>query len=1082
MRNKLTAAGRIRRYGWLPLISIWVSIASAASTNSAWITRVWQSDDGLPNNNVTGLAQTSDNYLWVANPSRLARFDGVRFDDYSSRNVIPGHDQRISTVLAGQHGGLWIAMDHGPVAYLDARGEQIYSNGLPDLIAQGMVQDGDGAVWIAYRSGMISRIKDGQVTQFTTNEIAAGTSCSLATDNRGRLWIAKNGQVGVFRDGKFAPVLILGRTVYTRLARARDGGMWICQDSQLTWCDEQGHRRDVGTFVPENPSTQPNAMIEDHLGAVWIGTSDSGLFRYDGTGFENVPVSHRAVLSLAEDREGNLWVGTDGGGLNRVQPRTVALEGLESGLPFEAVQSICEDTNGVVWAVTQNGLLARRINGHWTTQPENPDWPTSGITCVASDPSGGVWIGTQNRGTLYCWRNGQLTAFLPTDTPFSRIIKAVLPTSTGDVWIGGTGAVALQRLRNGVFTNFPLPSRAAIIRAMAEDTAGNIWIGDNKGMLLRVKGDVLTDETTRYSDVPLSIRCLHTTADGSLWLGYAGNGLGRIKDGHFVRITTAEGLYDDFISEIMSDNRGWLWFGADEGIFKVQQQELENLAAGKVDHVRSIHYGQSAGLPSVQANFGFSPGALRTRDGRVWLPMRSALAIAEPNKLHEDTKPPTVLIKQVIVDDRVVASYDAIKPIQSGIDLENPAAVLKLPPRHWHLEFEFTALSFIAPENVRFRYRLEGIDEGWIEAKAQRSASYSRLPAGHYRFQVTACNSDGVWSDPGTALEFSVTPFVWQTWWFRLTVVVLFTAVVFAVARYVSMRRMRSMLRTIQHQAAVDKSRMAGMAEVAASVLHNIGNVLNSINVSSSLVTRKIRNSKADSLDKVTALLKEHAGDLPGFFTSDPKGRELPGYLSDLSQHLAGEHEDILNELKSLENNIEHITQIVISQQNYAHDAGVQETFNLNEVAEDAIRICTGTAEQRELQITREFQKLPPVTTDKHKVLQILINLIANAKRALSNGGPPEKHLIVRVEMNGANTAKISVIDNGVGIPPENLTQIFQQAFTTGRDGHGLNLHRNALAAGELGGSLVAQSKGPGQGATFTLEFPCQPEKNGSSH
>ena len=281
-------------------------------------------------------------------------------------------------------------------------------------------------------------------------------------------------------------------------------------------------------------------------------------------------------------------------------------------------------------------------------------------------------------------------------------------------------------------------------------------------------------------------------------------------------------------------------------------------------------------------------------------------------------------------------------------------------------------------------------------------------------------------------------------------------------------------LRTLQKQ-LMDTSRQAGMAEVATSVLHNVGNVLNSVNISSSLIAEKVRKSRVVNLGKAVALMQEHKNDLAAFLGEDPRGRELPGYLASLSSHLAEEQGSILQEVASLTRDIEHIKDIVAMQQNYARISGVTETLNVSDLVEDALRLNEGAMERHKVTVVRDYKGAVPVTVDKHKVLQILVNLIRNAKYALDDGAPAEKLMTVQVAASGEDRVRISVMDNGVGIPQENLVQIFGHGFTTRRDGHGFGLHSGANTARELGGSLTAESAGPGKGATFTLEFPRQP-------
>jgi signal transduction histidine kinase len=281
----------------------------------------------------------------------------------------------------------------------------------------------------------------------------------------------------------------------------------------------------------------------------------------------------------------------------------------------------------------------------------------------------------------------------------------------------------------------------------------------------------------------------------------------------------------------------------------------------------------------------------------------------------------------------------------------------------------------------------------------------------------------------------------------------------------------------VMHRQLVDTSRQAGMAEVATTVLHNVGNVLNSVNISSSLIVEKVKNSKVANLTKVAALLEQHEGDLPGFFANNPKGKQIPAYLSGLGVHLMEEQQEILEETKLLTSNIEHIKEIVSMQQSYARISGLLAVFEAVDLVEDAMRMNAGAMDRHQIRVVREYGDVPPVMVDKHKVLQILVNLIRNAKYALDEGAPAQKVLILRVERGGENRARISVIDNGVGIPEENLTRIFAHGFTTRKTGHGFGLHSGALVAKEMGGTLTVHSDGPGKGASFTLEFPCQPEE-----
>jgi signal transduction histidine kinase len=265
------------------------------------------------------------------------------------------------------------------------------------------------------------------------------------------------------------------------------------------------------------------------------------------------------------------------------------------------------------------------------------------------------------------------------------------------------------------------------------------------------------------------------------------------------------------------------------------------------------------------------------------------------------------------------------------------------------------------------------------------------------------------------------------------------------------------------------------MAEVATSVLHNVGNVLNSVNVSATLVLDTVANSKIDRVGRLAALIGQHKNNLPEFFATNPKGAQIPGYLDSLSSELVKERQKLTAELELTRKNIEHIKDIVMMQQSHAKFSGVIEKINPVELIEDALRMNDAALKRHEVNVVRDFAPCAsPFTAEKNKILHILINLIRNAQYACDESTVKTKAITLQVR-NGDGRVKFSVIDNGIGIPSENMTRIFNHGFTTRKDGHGFGLHSGALAAQEMGGTLTAQSDGSQTGARFTLELPLQP-------
>jgi|SRR5215471_15056687 len=282
-------------------------------------------------------------------------------------------------------------------------------------------------------------------------------------------------------------------------------------------------------------------------------------------------------------------------------------------------------------------------------------------------------------------------------------------------------------------------------------------------------------------------------------------------------------------------------------------------------------------------------------------------------------------------------------------------------------------------------------------------------------------------------------------------------------------------------QRIAELSKQAAMGELATGILHNVSNVLSSVSVSASLLSARLKNSKAANLAKAASMLEEHSGDLGDFLTCDQKGKQLPEYFAQLARHLASEQTAALDELHQLAVNVEHIKEIVAMQQSYARVSGMEEPLPVAELLEDALRLNARALEVAKVEVVRDFGgHLPPITVDRHKVLQILINLIRNAKHACEESDKAIKQITLRAA-NSNGTIKISVIDNGTGIAPENLSRVFNHGFTTRKNGHGFGLHSGFLAAREMGGELRVQSAGHGNGASFTLELPLAPGGNRES-
>ncbi len=789
-----------------------------------WIYRAWQTDEGLPDNSVTGIVQTPDGYLWVATRGGLLRFNGVKFTP-ALLAAQPGVSNRVVRAMCqDRQGRIWLGMERGQVMWLGPDGVRSYGieDGLPNNPVISMVEDGAGVMWVAFSSGL-ARIRDGKCERLGAAEgfPRAGGGTQVVAGPDGRMWYARGKEVGFHKDGKLQAALTLS-SEQVRICPSAQSGMWICAGSRLLRMREGREPEEVGKLPV---ALWPRVMFEDREGALWIGTATHGLFRFLDGIVEEIPTSHQEIECLLEDREGNLWVGTNGGGLDRIRPSAMVLSARKDGLSADSVRSVCEDSAGSIWVVLQNGRLARSGTGGWEEIHNSGSW-SGGGTCIVADSSGSVWVGTRGRG-IDQYTNGKRRNWSLPQGLAANSVRSLLAARDGSIWIATDSPRRLQRLRDGAIQTIRMPvgvTSLRSIRAMAEGADGTVWIGTAGGEVMRVKGEALVRESVISETHPNSVRALHATDDGTLWVGYAGGGLGRFNNGMYTTITSEMGLMDDYVSQILADGKGSLWIAGNHGLFKVGMAELAEVANGKIPRIRSRVFGRAEGLSGLQPSYDYAPSVCRGRDGRLWFAMRNGLLEVRPDKIRDNLKPPPVILERVSVDDRTVALYDLSLALigESGAataELRSHGKPLKLGPGHSKLDFEFAALSFSSPENVHFRYRLENFDRKWIETRGQEHASYSRLPAGKYKFRVIACNNAGVWNHVGAALSFEVAPFYWQTWWFRALAVALSTGAVIGLSRYLSFRRLRERMRVLKQEAVLHKER----ARIARDMHDEVG-------------------------------------------------------------------------------------------------------------------------------------------------------------------------------------------------------------------------------------------------------------------
>jgi len=712
----------------------------ASKPVSQFSVAAWQIDAGLPHNLIQGIAQTPDGYLWLATQEGLARFDGVRFAVFDRRSTAAMSANDVETIYVTRDGSLWVGVYGGRLLRYQNGTFRSYSSreGLASATISALAEDAHGDLWIGTDGDGLYRFHDGAFTRFTEKDglIDDSIRC-LIGDREGGVWIGTPTGLG-HHGGAFESFVLPQRerhSAVSALTFDATGRLWIGTDGDGLY------RLAGGRLVSDRVALHDNhirAILSDRQGSVWIGT-DRGLHRVrDG----RVEVLSRAeglgtdtIRAVFEDREGSLWVG--GVGLVQIKDGTAITYGRAQGLADEDVYTVAPAPGQGLWVGTSGGEVALFARDRFTSVAGRAVLFGATVLALREDRDGRLWVGTDHG--LYCRTRGRWTTYGPREGLPPHDVRSILEDGEGRLWVGTDGG-GLARLEGRRFVTLTvadgLPSDH--LRALLEDRDGTLWIATYGG-LAALRDGHFTNYTARDGLAHDLVRSLHLDARGVLWVGTYGGGLSRVEAGRITTYTTRQGLFDDVIFAILEDGRRRLWMSCNKGIFSVSVADLDDVAAGRRDSVRSVAYGRSDGMRSPEANGG-SPAGWRADDGRLWFATAAGLVAIDPGADARTRDAPPAIIEEAWVDG----------------ERQDSAPGLDLPPGNHRLQFSYTALSLLAPDHLRFSYSLEGFDAGWIDAGTRRQTSYTNVPAGRYRFRVRVRDEDGPWNEAGTAMPLRV--------------------------------------------------------------------------------------------------------------------------------------------------------------------------------------------------------------------------------------------------------------------------------------------------------------------------------------
>jgi signal transduction histidine kinase/ligand-binding sensor domain-containing protein len=761
---------------------------------------VWKSQDGLLKGVPSSIAQTTDGYLWIGTMSGLMRFDGVQFTSWPPPNGKQLPSAFVTSLLGARDGSLWIGTDLGLSHWVN---QDLVNYPETREAILGIVEDGSGKIWFSqveiYNSvGAICTIINPGTHCYGKTDGVTVTGGPLVQDSLGNLWSGDPTRLLRWKPGSSSTLELsglksnAGRGV-AALAYTPDGSLWVGMQKTGSGLGlqqlKQGKWKAFVTTGFDSSALVVTSLLSDRENSLWVGTGGDGLYRIRGREIDHFRsadgLSSDGVNALFEDREGNIWVATNKG-IDSFHEIRVTSFSPPPGVGSDEVDAVVARRDGTIWVGRPQSLDTLREDKLSSLQT-GKGLPGNQVTSLFEDHAGKFWVGIDK--TLSIYESGRFHGISRADGSPIGVVVGITEDVENDVWAETIGPPrTLLRIRDfRVREEFPAPQMPAA-RKVEADPTGGIWLGLLSGDLARYRHGKIEIFSYPHDSAKPFVRQLTVNPDGSV-LGATPTGLIAWKNGKQQTLTIRNGLPCDSVFAQILDKRGDLWMYADCGLIKITNAELQRWWDRSDTKLQMKVFDSFDG---VHPGFAYFGGAARTPDGRLWFVNGVGLQMIDPAHTAVNTTPPPVQIEEVIADRK---NY-------------SPVGDIRLPPLTRNLEIDYAGLSFVIPQKVRFRYKLEGHDVDWQEPGTRRQAFYSDLRPGGYRFHVVACNNDGIWNEEGATLNFMVAPAWYQKKWFLLLCLV--TGAFIVSAAYAL--RVRQLAKTIHarfDERLAERTRMA---------------------------------------------------------------------------------------------------------------------------------------------------------------------------------------------------------------------------------------------------------------------------------
>ena len=1035
-----------------PATEVELAPASVASEVKSWTIR-----SGLPQNEVTALEQARDGRLWIATFGGLARFDGLRFEVFDLTTNPGLGSNRIVCLHETRDGTLWIGSEEGGLVRF-ADGE---FTPFEDYAGEGVVwslfEDSRGRLWIGDSNGM-SRVEEGLCRRVP--DFSEGIR-GFAEGPDGALWIATPGGLWTCREGALERA---AAGTYFAILAARDGSLWAAPQGSARI--ERWRGRDVETFALPR-ALDPWALIEDQSGAIWIASAPALVVRAGSIEERNVGLAAGSLVrTLFEDREGSVWLGGPFG-LKRVRPAVLQGYPLRDSLGTAPAILAWDAAGGdaALWVAVYSGRMLHFENGAFR------ELPLMRAESFARALDGALWTADESTGIARLEGQSALLS-VPAERLLPGRKSALLEDSSGALWVAVHDG--LQRIRGEQIDTWGAPEGlpAGRVGALAELAPGEIWAGSLGGLARLVDGEVERVWLSAGELPPGSVRAIHAAGD-DVWVGLYGGGLCRVDASDRVRaLGPAQGLYEAVVSFIAADGPEHLVLLGNRAVSRVALAELDAVADGRAARVHPRVFDSGPGIDIFEGNGGATTAGARTPDGKLWFPARGGIVSFDPAALTTIEVAPEVSIERVLVDGKEAASRGSVL----------------VPPGDRNLEIQFTAATFVEPERMRFRYRLEHYDRDWIEADARRSAVYTRVPPGEYRFEVLAANRDGVWSEVPATLAFELRPHWYEALWFRALAAALAAA---AISSLIALRlrggRLRARAleqqidaRTAELRAARDQleadveRRTAELAQALASLQHDVEQreaLEHQLRESQKFeAVGRLAGGLAHDFNNILTVVLANAGIVRRALEDE----DAPA--ATLARHIAEIQDASVRAAKLTRQLLAYSRRQVLRPKVLAVNDTIAE-----------LRAMLRRLVREDIELDLELSSAAGCAcVDPGQLEQVIVNLVVNASDACKSGDritirtthvdlDEETHALQPGAPLGPHVA-IAVSDTGSGIDAEVIDHVFDPFFTTKHPdkGTGLGLASVHGIVEQSGGRIHVHSA-RGRGSVFEVFFPSVP-------